>query len=154
LDNFYAVQNHLQQIEHDLSLGYYRKLPKLVAGPYAAYPRVYGIAVELIAHTDSRIDREIITRFVQAYQAVTPLRADEVWAVAIMLRVALIENLTRLINQAIVSQQRRADAARWASRLVRLAGESRSQFVVAVADLARGYSAIDSVFAVHLLERL
>jgi cyclic beta-1,2-glucan synthetase len=154
LDNFYAVQGQLQQIDRDLSRGYYRELPKLSAGPYAGYPRVYGLAVELVSHTDSRLDGEIIERFVQAYQAVAPLNAGEVWAVALMLRVALIENLRRLISQARVSQQRRGDAARWASRLLRLASESRSQYVIGMADLAQAYRALDSVFVVHLLEQL
>ena len=100
LDNFYVVQGQLQQIDQDLSRDYYRELPKLAAGPYAGYPRVYGLAVELVAHTDSHLDGENITRFVQAYQTVAPLRSGEVWAVPIMLRVALIENLRRLIDQA------------------------------------------------------
>jgi len=154
LDNFYAVQGQLQQIDQDLSHSYYRQLPKLGAGAYAGYPRVYSLAVELVAHTDSRLDGENILRFVQAYQSVAPLSAGEIWAVPLMLRVALIENLRRLIDQAVLSQQRRADAARWSNRLLALAGESRSQFVVAVADLAQAYRAYDSVFVVHLLERL
>ena len=54
LDNFYIVQEQLHQIERDLSHGYYHELPK-VANPHGVgYPRVYGIALELIAHTDSR----------------------------------------------------------------------------------------------------
>jgi len=154
LDNFYVVQGQLQQIDQDLSRGYYRELPKLAAGPYAGYPRVYGLAVELVSHTDSRLDAENITRFVQAYQTVAPLRSGELWAVPIMLRVALIENLRRLIDQAVHGQQRRADAARWATRLLALSGQSGSQLAVAIADLELAYPAPEPVFVVHLLERL
>src|SRR5262249_40435772 len=102
LDNFYVVQGQFQQIDQDLSRGYYRGLPKVAAGPYAGYPRVYGLAVELVAHTDSRLDSENITRFAQAYQTVAPLSSGEVWAVPIKLRVALAENLRRLIDQAVL----------------------------------------------------
>src|SRR5678816_2025315 len=114
LDNFYIIQDHLYQIEHDLSSSYYRELPKLTAGPQAGYPRVYGLALELLGHTDSRLDREVITRFVQAYQAVAPLNSGELWAVAIMLRIGLIENLRRLISQSLVAHQRRqAPVVQW-----------------------------------------
>src|SRR4030067_833435 len=74
---------------------FYRELPKLADGPLAGYPRVYGIAWAFVAHTDSRFDPETLRRFVQAYQRVQPLTIGELWAVAITLRVVLVENLGR-----------------------------------------------------------
>src|SRR5688572_13483452 len=97
LDNFYVVQNHLHQIEQDLTRGFYRELPKLAAGRYAGYPRVYSLTLELLAHTDSRVDQDVLTRYVQAYQTITPLTTGELWAIAIMLRIGLVENLRRLV---------------------------------------------------------
>jgi len=40
----------------DLPPSYYRELPKLMDGPLAGYPRVYGIAWAVVAHSDSTID--------------------------------------------------------------------------------------------------
>ena len=57
--------------------GYYRQLPKLAAGPFAGYPRVFGIAWAFVAHTDSRFDFEMLVRFVRAYQEVQPLTIGE-----------------------------------------------------------------------------
>jgi cyclic beta-1,2-glucan synthetase len=62
----------------------------------AGLPRVYDIALETIAHGDGRVDPESLSRFVAAYQTVTPLRLGELWAIPIMLRLALIENLRRV----------------------------------------------------------
>ncbi|MEP7358588.1 MAG: hypothetical protein ABI847_15170, partial [Anaerolineales bacterium] len=153
LDNFYIIQDHLHQIEQDLTGGYYRELPKLTAGPQAGYPRVYGLALELLGHTDSRLDAEVITRFVQAYQAVAPLNSGELWAVAIMLRIGLIENLRRLINQSLVAHQRRQAAGEWAGRVLRLAAEADG-VAAALGELSQGVVGLNSAFVVNVLERL
>jgi len=68
------------------------------------YPRVFGVAWALVAHTDSAFDTERLTRFVRAYQRVQPLTIGELWALAITLRVTLVENLRRLA-EAIMAQQ-------------------------------------------------
>src|SRR6266849_5220682 len=110
VDNFHLVDEQLREIRDDLPPGFYRKLPKLADGPLAGYPRVYGLAWAFVAHTDSRFDPEALRRFVLAYQRVQPLTIGELWAVAITLRVVLVENLRRLA-EAIV----RGRAARQAA---------------------------------------
>jgi cyclic beta-1,2-glucan synthetase len=96
LDNFHVVEEQVREIQRDLPQGFYRRLPKLVDGPLAGYPRVFGIAWALIAHTDSAFDIHKLTRFVAAYQRVQPLTVGELWALAITLRITLVENLRRL----------------------------------------------------------
>jgi len=81
LDNFYVVQEQLRLVQNDLSRGYYHELPKAANRYGTGYPRVYGVALELIAHTDSRLDPDVITRFVQGYQAVSALTLGELWAI-------------------------------------------------------------------------
>ena len=56
-----------------------------------------------MAHTDSAFDIQKLTRFVDAYQRVQPLTIGELWALAITLRITLVENLRRLAD-AIVAQ--------------------------------------------------
>ena len=99
LDNFHIVEQQLRQIEDDLPSGYYRHLPKLVDGPFAGYPRVLGLAWAYAAHTDSLLAEISLLRYVQAYQTVQPLTIGELWAVAITLRIVLIENMRRLAVQ-------------------------------------------------------
>ena len=96
LDNFHLVEQQLRQITEDLPSGFYRQLPKLAEGPFVGYPRVFSIAWAYVAHTDSLISGPGLRRFVQAYQQVQPLMIGETWAVAISLRIVLIENMRRL----------------------------------------------------------
>ena len=103
LDNFHVVDEQIREIKVDLPPGFYRKLPKLADGPLEGYPRVFGMAWALIAHTDSALDLHKLTRFAQAYQRVTPLTIGELWALAITLRIMLVENLRRLA-EAIVAR--------------------------------------------------
>ncbi len=99
LDNFHIVEAQLRQIRDDLPPGYYRHLPKLADGFLAGYPRVMGLAWAYVAHTDSLLSGPLLLRFVQAYQTVQPLTIGELWAVAITLRIVLIENMRRLSAQ-------------------------------------------------------
>ena len=50
----------------------------------------------MIAHVDGRVDAAGLRSFVAAYQTVAPLTLGELWAIPIMLRLALIENLRRV----------------------------------------------------------
>jgi cyclic beta-1,2-glucan synthetase len=99
LDNFYVAQEQIRQVRRDLPPGFCRGLPKLAAGPHKGYPRVFGLAWALVAHTDSRLDRQTLVRFVGAYQRVQPLTIGELWAVPITLRIVLVENLRRAADQ-------------------------------------------------------
>ena len=98
LDNFYLIEEQIRIARRHLPRRYSRELPVLAAGPSATLPRVYDIALEIIAHGDGRLDPESLDRFVAAYQSVTPLRLGELWAVPIMLRLALIETWLAACN--------------------------------------------------------
>ncbi len=118
LDNFHIIEETLREVRQDLPRGYYEQLPKLADGPCAGLPRVYLLAVELIAHTDSCLDENNITRFVQAWQPVAPLTIGELWAVPIMLRLGLIENLRCLARQMLHTWEARRKGDAWVARLV------------------------------------
>ena len=78
---------------------YYRELPTLASREHAGQARVYAMAVELLRHSDSRLDRQQLTRFLNSYQRVAPLTIGELWAWPSMLKLALIENLRRLAEE-------------------------------------------------------
>jgi cyclic beta-1,2-glucan synthetase len=96
VDNYYLVDEHIRAVRRDLPAGYYKQLPKLANGPLRGYPRVYGLAWAIVAHTDNRFELDTLYRFCRAYQRVQPLTIGELWAVAITLRVVLMDNLARL----------------------------------------------------------
>jgi cyclic beta-1,2-glucan synthetase len=152
VDNFYIVEEQLREIRDDLPAGYYRKLPKLSAGHLEGYPRVYGVAWAYVAHTDSRFDPEILRRFIQAYQRVQPLTIGELWAVAITLRVVLVENLRRVSERIVRSRAAREEADQIADSLLGTGGPPP----VAPAAVLRSLESkpLDRAFAVQLVQRL
>jgi cyclic beta-1,2-glucan synthetase len=138
LDNFHIVEEALREVRNDLPRGYYKVLPKLAEGPLAGFPRAYAVALELIAHTDSALDETTLTRFVQAYQSVTPLTIGELWAVPIMLRLGLLENLGRLAQQMLDAWAQRRAAENCARALASHGAGSSNDWITPVrSELAR-----------------
>ena len=151
-DNFHLVDEQLREIGDDLPAGFYRELPKLAEGPLAGYPRVYGIAWAFVAHTDSRFDPEALRRFVRAYQRVQPLTIGELWAVAITLRVVLVENLRRLVERIVRGRAARQEADALADELLGLGGPPVGPRATAL-DRLDGTPLV-TAFAVQLVQRL
>jgi cyclic beta-1,2-glucan synthetase len=124
IDNFHVVEKQIREIRADLPPGYYRQLPKLAAGPLARYPRVFGVAWGFVAHTDSLFDPEVLRRYLLAYQSVQPLTIGELWAVAITLRIVLVENLRRIAKRVVDSRAGRSAADAVADRLLGAGGRA------------------------------
>ncbi len=116
LDNFYIVSDVLGEIATDLPGGYYNLLPKIAHGPLAGYPRVYTLALDLIAHSDSCLDETHINHYVEAFQKVTPLTIGELWAIPIMFRLVMVDNMRRLAEQIWRARADRNAAKDWATR--------------------------------------
>ena len=122
IDNFHVVEKQIREIRSDLPPSYYRQLPKLATGPLASYPRVFGVAWAFVAHTDSLFDPEVLRRYLRAYQDVQPLTIGELWAVAITLRIVLVENLRRIAQRIVDSRAGRRAADEVADRLLGAVG--------------------------------
>ncbi|WP_417560067.1 GH36-type glycosyl hydrolase domain-containing protein [Marinomonas sp.] len=151
LDNYHLVEEQIREIRDDLPDSYYRQLPKLADGPFAGYPRVFGLTWAFVAHTDSHIDPDVLVRFIHAYQKVQPLTIGELWAVAITLRIVLIENLRRLADQIAVGRDARHDADHFTERLL-VAGCAHSALQEDIA--SRSPEPLSEVFAAQLAKRL
>ena len=150
VDNFHIVDEQLREIKDDLPAGYYRMLPKLASGHLEGYPRVFGVAWAFVAHTDSRFDPEALRRFVAAYQRVQPLTIGELWAVAISLRVVLVENLRRMAERMVSSRVARHEADTLADSLLGPGGQSA--ILPALERLEK--APLETAFAVQLVQRL
>ncbi len=154
LDNFYLIEEQVRTARSHLPKGYSRELPRLSAGPSARLPRVYGLASEAISHGDGRLDREVLARFVAAYQAVAPLKLGELWAIPIMLRLALIENLRRVAARTAAATLLRGRADAWADRMIEVAERDPKSLVLVIADMARSDPPMASAFVAELARRL
>ena len=136
LDNFYLIEDQIRTARRHLPPTYSRELPRLAGGPATSYPRVYGIVLELIAHVDGRVEADSVNSFIAAYQTVEPLKLGELWAVPIMLRLALIENLRRVAARLSTGRKHQDLAEDWAERMVQVVERNPSDLVLVLADMA------------------
>jgi cellobiose phosphorylase len=154
LDNFYLIEEQIQMAKRHLPRGYSQELPCLLNGSSAGLPRVYDIVQELISHVDAQIDAEPLSAFVAAYQTVHSLKLGELWAIPIMLRLGLIENLQRVTTRLMIAREDRELADLWVSRLQEMAEKDPSRLVIVVADMAKSDLPLSSSFVAEFCQRL
>ena len=154
LDNFYLIEEQVRTAKRHLPKDYSRELPRLARGPTGGLPRVYDIALETIAHGDGRVDPESLSRFVAAYQTVTPITLGELWAIPIMLRLALIENLRRVVTDVAAGRVDRDLADGWADQMRAVAETDPKSLILVIADMARSNPPMTTAFVSELSRRL
>ncbi|GDY12072.1 glycosyl transferase [Planctomycetota bacterium] len=153
LDNQHLIMEQIATARRHLPRGYSRELPRLTTGDPAGAPRVYALSIELIAHADGRVDADSLSAFISAYQEIAPLTLGELWAVPIMLRLALIENLRRVAVRVAGHEEQRRLAALWAARLGQIADEQPSSLVIVISELARSV-VLSQAFVAELHRRV
>lgn len=154
LDNYYLIEEQIGTARRHLPKGYSRELPSLHSGPSAGFPRVYDIALETIAHSDARVDAENLSNFVAAYQSATVLTLGELWAIPIMLRLALLENLRRVAAGVSSDRTDRDRANHWADLMLEAAETDPNGVILVVADLARSGLPLRRSFVAEFARRL
>ncbi len=173
LDNLYLIEEEVRTAKRHLPAGYSRELPRLDEAPAAlapprvaaegdarallepgSTPRLYTLALEAVAHTDGRLSRGALSRFIAAYQQVQPLKLGELWAFPIMLRLALLENLRRVTVEVAQAAEEREVATRWAARMLTAAEERPSDLILEIADMARSEPPLGSAFVAEFARRL
>ncbi|MGC3946978.1 MAG: glucoamylase family protein [Chryseolinea sp.] len=154
LDNFYLIEEQVNIGKKYLPKGYSKGLPRLATGSAEGYPRVYDIAIQIISHSDGRVDLNILTSFINAYQKVNYLTIGELWAVPIMLRLALLENLSRVAARIAVDRKDTDLADQWGDKVVKTAEESSKDLVLVIADMARSNPPMVSAFVAEFTRKL
>jgi len=154
LDNFYLIEEQIRTARRHLPKGYNRELPHLMKGPMTGYPRVYDIALETISLGDGRVDPENLSTFVASFQTVTSLKLGELWAIPIMLRLALIENLRRISARIAADRIVRNQAEYWANQMFETITKSSTNLILVIADMARSNPPMVSAFVADMSHRL
>lgn len=154
LDNFYLIEEQIQLARRHLPRGYSQELPRLINGTSIGLPRVYDIVLELISHVDAQIDAGPLSAFIAAYQNDCSLTLGELWAIPIMLRLGLIDNLQRVTSGLIQAREDLDLADQWVDRLHDMAEKNPSLLVVVVADMAQSNLPLSSAFVTEFSQRL
>ncbi|MFH1799852.1 MAG: glycosyltransferase family 2 protein, partial [Candidatus Omnitrophota bacterium] len=154
LDNYYLIEEQIRLAQKYLPENYIRELPHLSSGPLAGYPRVYELAMELVSHGDGRLDSQGLAEFVTAYQTISHLKLGELWAIPIMLRLALIENLRRVSSRLIVAQTERDKANYWAMRILEVSAKDTDGVIFEIAAMSRSNLLLSDAFVAEFTRRL
>jgi len=85
---------------------------------------------------------------------VSSLKLGELWAIPIMLRLGLIENLQRITTRLTIAREDRDLADVWVDRLQDMAETDPSHLVIVVANMAESNLPISSSFVAEFCQRL
>jgi cellobiose phosphorylase len=154
LDNFYLIEEQVRIARKHLPKVYSRELPHLANGPSENLPRVYDIALEMISHGDGRVDSKTISSFVSSYQTVNVLKMGELWAIPIMLRLALIENIRRIAVRISKDRANRNLADYWAGKMTATAQKNPKNLFLEIADMVRSDPPMVGAFVAEISRQL
>ncbi len=154
IDNFYLIEEHIRIAKAHFPKNYSEDLPQLLDGTSAGLTRSYDIVLQIISHSDGRINMESLSSFVKAYQTVTFLKLGELWAIPIMLRLALIENIRRVSARIAIDKVDRNLADYWAKQMIETTEKAPKNLILVIADMARSNPPIVSAFVSELIRQL
>lgn len=153
LDNHYLIEEQVDLAKRHFPRGFQRQLPSLKSGESSGLPRIYDLILELISHVDGRVDGEALGRYIAAYQSVTHLSLGELWSIAIMLRLALIENLRRVSLSMSWQRAHRESALAWAQR-IDAPGDTHDTPLLVLADMVRENPPLSTAFVAQFTQAL
>jgi len=96
LDNFYILEEQVKLLRRDMNKRSYARLPVLAGGPLKGTARIAAVAEELVTHTDGQMDETVMSDYLKAYQSHSVLLDREIWAIPVVLRLAVIESIHQL----------------------------------------------------------
>lgn len=154
IDNYYLIEENIRSAKINFPKKYSEDLPQLSNISSVGVTRIYDIVLEIISHSDGRIDIESLSGFVKAYQAVSNLKLGELWAIPIMLRLALIENLRRVAALIAIDRVDENLANYWAKQIIEISEKDRKNLILVIADMMRSNPPMVGAFVAELIRQL
>jgi len=154
LDNFYLIEEQVVIARKHLPKGYSEGLPYLINGSSAGMPRVYDIVSEMISHSDGRIDIRGLEEFISSYQKNSLLSLGELWAVPIMLRLSVLENLRRVSILIAIEMLDHNLADYWSKRIIETVKTESENLILTIGELARSKPVLTKSFVSQFVKHL
>lgn len=128
LDNFYIVEETVRQIEKEMTIKKYANFAGIQNGKYAGFARIYVLATEIVAYTDSKINRENLEEYLEAYQTKKTLNMEEIWNIGTFLQIAIIQNIAEICEKIYSSQIQKYKVKSIIERLVERKDKSELKY--------------------------
>ena len=156
LDNAHKIASVLAEISDHWRRKETLRLPQVVDSEGKRRPRAYLIARSLVKEAGGAIDGESLTLFLKNYQREAPLSVRELDIFPDMLRFALIEEITLVMEAIRVSLFEMDEAERWLSRMVAVLGtrDADSRLAALANQLTQENRVVAVHFGFHLMQRI
>lgn len=154
LDNFYVVEEEFNDIKQNMLKRNLADLPVLKTGYLKGYPRVFAIALEIVSHTDGRLDENTLSCFIEAYQTQKVLSSEELWALAIMMRISLIEKLRQISAKMLETRKQWRKAENIEGLMGRNDSKVKEEVLWFIREYFKNGGKKYSSFIEHLVKRL
>ncbi|MGB3345147.1 MAG: glucoamylase family protein [Aequorivita sp.] len=154
LDNFYLIEEQIVTAKKHLPKKYSEDLPYLANGSSNGMPRVYDIALEIISHSDGHVDSNTLKGFISAYQSEKILTLGELWAIPIVMKLAVIENLRRIAEKTALDMIDNNMADYWSEQMIETVKEHPADLVLTIANMARSNPILNSPFVASFTRKL
>ncbi len=118
LDNFYIIEEVVRQIEKEMTLKKYTNFVGIQNGKYSGFARIYVLATEIVAYTDSKITGENLKKYLQAYQTKKTLNMEEIWNIGVFLQISIIQNIAEICEKIYSSQLQKYKVKNIIERLI------------------------------------
>ena len=96
LDNADFIEEQVLVVKQQLNRAFVNTLPKLRR---TGDVRILAICSEYLQHVDGNLDEDSLIAFINSYQQVSVLMIAEVWAIPLIIRIALIKHLARVARE-------------------------------------------------------
>lgn len=154
LNNFYLIEENIDISKGHLYRDRRKNLPYLMNTGSAGLPRVYDIAVEIISHSDGRLDLGCFNSFVSTYKNKAYLKKNELWWLPDMLRLTLIENLRRISETIAINLTQQDLADYWSKTMMDTVQKDPKNLILDIADMARSNPPMEGLFVVEFMQKL
>ncbi len=128
LDNYYLIEETVKTIEKELTLKKYTNFVGLASEQYQGFARIYVLAQEIVAYTESKIDSHNLQNLLAAYQRKKTLNMEEIWNIGTFLQIAIIETIRGVCEKIYSSQMQKYRVENIIERLVELKPKNELHF--------------------------
>lgn len=156
LDNSHTISGVLTLLTEHWRRKETLRLPQVTDERGRKRPRTYLLARSLVREPDIRISRPSVTAFLKTYQRQAPLSVRELDVLPDMLRFAIVEELTRVMEATHANFREIEDAERWLARVTAALGRPNAEADLAALanEMASEHKVIAVHFGYHLLQRI
>ena len=117
LDNFYLIEEQAKVLRLELSKKSYFRLPMLKTGELRGHTRILALVTELSELSDGKMDEGGLIQFLSAYQNHNRIYDREIWALPVVLKLALLEKISEICDKIRDTQTQWGEADRLVEEL-------------------------------------